>query len=69
MLCVDRFDGIVTLDETNIDINAEMLKHKGDDIIAGVGKEKERLIVLINCDHIVPSHLRNDIESVTEKVA
>ena len=66
---MDRVDGIVRLDDSEIDPNAEMLKHKDDDFIAGVGKDKERLIVLVNCDNVVPSQLRDAIGSPTEQVA
>ncbi len=68
-LRVDRVDGIVTLDESDINLNAEMLKHKGDDFIAGVGKNNHRLIVLMNCDHIVPQNLRGDLEQATAPAA
>lgn len=56
-LRVDGVDGIVTLDEENIDEASSMLKHEGDDFISGVGKDGERLIVLVVPDHVVPTEI------------
>lgn len=60
-LRVDRVDGIVTFEDADIDRNAEMLKNKDDDFVAGVGKNGERLVVLVNCDNIVPSSIRESL--------
>jgi len=62
-LKVDGVDGIVTLEESNIDEASEMLKHKDDDFIAGVGKNEERLIVLVAPDNVVPSEVREQVAS------
>jgi len=60
-LSVDNVDGIVTLDESNIEENTEMFDSKQDDFIRGIGKDEETLLVLLDPDGIVPKSLRAKI--------
>ncbi|MCH8977849.1 MAG: purine-binding chemotaxis protein CheW [Armatimonadetes bacterium] len=66
-LKVDGVDGIVSLQDEDIDATAEIMKHKDDDFISGVGKDGERLIVLINPDHVVPTDLRNQVQAAADR--
>ncbi|MCH7945598.1 MAG: purine-binding chemotaxis protein CheW [Armatimonadetes bacterium] len=66
-LKVDGIDGIVTLQDEDVDATAEIMKHEDDDFICGVGKDGERLIVLINPDHVVPTDLRNQVQAAADR--
>lgn len=60
-LSVDNVDGIVTLDDANIEENTDMFDSKQDDFIRGIGKDEDKLLVLLNPDGIVPKSLRAKI--------
>lgn len=57
-LSVDHVDGIVTLDDADIEENTEMFDSKQDEFIRGIGKKDEKLLVLLDPDGIVPKNLR-----------
>lgn len=58
---VDGVDGLATIDETDIDETAEILKHEGDDFIAGIGKQEDRLIVILKPDNVLPAEVREHV--------
>ena len=60
---VDAVDGIVTLDDDDIDEAAEMLRDRNDDFLSGVGKDDGRLIVLLEPNNILPANVRERILS------
>lgn len=51
---VDGVAGIFSLSEADIEESPALLRTKQDDFLAGVGKHKEKLIVLLEADHVVP---------------
>ncbi len=61
---VDQVDGIVTLNDNEIEEGSELLHAKDDDFIAGVGKVGETLVVLVEPEAIVPKNLRRQIEKI-----
>lgn len=63
---VDTVDGIVNLTEADIDKSPDLFDRKGDDFIAGIGKVGEQLIVLLECDEIIPQKLRKTISQATQ---
>jgi len=65
---VDGVDGIVTLDESEVEQSPELFE-TNDDFVLGIGKDGDRLIVLIEADEIVPRNLRAKIATVTAKAA
>jgi len=65
---VDGVDGIVTLDESEVEQSPELFD-TNDDFVLGIGKDGDRLIVLIEADEIVPRNLRAKIATVTAKAA
>lgn len=66
-LRVDGVDGIVTLDDKNIDEAGDLLKHKGDDFISGIGKNDDKLIVLVVPNNIIPADLREEVASAAQE--
>ncbi|MCH7904107.1 MAG: purine-binding chemotaxis protein CheW [Armatimonadetes bacterium] len=60
---VDAVAGIVMFDSDDIDEAAEMLKDRNDDFLSGVGKDDERLVVLLEPNHILPADVRERILS------
>lgn len=59
---VDGVDGIVTLDDREVEESPELFDTK-DDFVLGIGKDHERLIVLIEADEIIPRTLRAKVAS------
>ncbi len=53
-LKVDEVDGIVNIDEAEIEESPEIMRRKEDAFIAGVGKSEGKLVVLLDVDHLVP---------------
>ena len=66
-LKVDGVDGIVNLEDEDVDAIAEIMKHKDDDFICGVGRDGERLIVLLNPDHVVSTDLRGQVQAAADR--
>ncbi|MBL8049147.1 MAG: purine-binding chemotaxis protein CheW [Chthonomonas sp.] len=53
-LRVDRVDGIIELAEAVIDRDLAMLRQKEDDFIAGVAKDRARLVLILEPEHLIP---------------
>lgn len=60
-LSVDNVDGIVTLEESNIEEKTDMFDSKQDEFIRGIGKVNDDLLVLLDPDGIVPKNLRSKV--------
>jgi len=67
-LRVDEVEGIVNLEEKDIEDNPQILKRKEDEFVCGVAKHKGGLIVLLDADHVVPSIVAKHMEK-KEKLA
>lgn len=65
---VDGVDGIVNLDESEVEDSPELFD-TNDDFVLGIGKDRDRLIVLIEADEIIPRNLRSKIASVSAVAA
>lgn len=63
---VDSVDGIATIDDKDIDATADILKHEGDDFIAGIGKQEERLIVILTPDNVLSAEVREHVAAAGE---
>lgn len=62
-LRVDEVDGIVTLVENEIEENPALFDGKNDDFLFAIGKQSDRLMILLDPEHIVPSALRAKVQA------
>jgi purine-binding chemotaxis protein CheW len=60
-LSVDHVDGIVLLDDKDIEENQSMFEVKDDDFIKGIGRQKDSLLVLLEPESIIPPNLRKKV--------
>jgi purine-binding chemotaxis protein CheW len=60
-LSVDIVDGIITLDDAQVEKNSTLFDTKQDDFICGIGKQNDNLLVLLDPDGLVPRSLRSKI--------
>ncbi len=65
-LKVDGVDGIVTLQDDDVDSTSDLMKHEDDKFIAGVGKDGDRLVVLLDPNFVVPSELNSEVHADVE---
>lgn len=56
-LRVDAVDGIYDFDETSTDESPEYVKGEKDAFLRGIGKQGERLVVLLDPAHVLPESL------------
>ena len=66
-LRVDGVDGIVILQDEDVDATAEIMRHGDDDFIGGVGKDGDRLIVLLDTDNVIPADLRGQVQAAEDR--
>lgn len=60
-LRVDMVDGIVSLDEDQIEDKHTLLERREDDFIRAIGKKGDQLTVLLEPDNLVPTNLRTKL--------
>lgn len=60
-LRVDEVDGIVMIRESDVERGLTMFERKDDPFVAGVAKNGEKLIVVLDPDEVVPKALRGKI--------
>ena len=60
-LSVDHVDGIITLDDSQIEENSAMFDSQADDFIRGIGRQDDHLLVLLEPEGIVPAALRKKV--------
>lgn len=58
---VDQVAGIFSFDEADIEQSPCMVKAEKDDFLAGVGKKGEKLVVLLDTEHVVPEKAKSDL--------
>lgn len=63
---VDSVDGIVTLQEKDVDDSPEIFDRKGDDFMAGIGKQGDRLMVMLDVNEVIPKTMRNNLKLASE---
>lgn len=59
---VDGVQGIVTLHDEQIDENPAMFRDGDDPFVAGVGKQGDNLVVLLDVAHLVPHYAAPAVE-------
>jgi len=59
---VDGVDGIVTLGDDEVEESPDLFDTK-DDFVLGIGKDRDRLIVLVESDEIIPRNLSAKVAS------
>ena len=57
-LKVDGVDGILTFSKSDIDSKCDFLRDKQDDFLAGVARNGEERVVLLEPDNLLPAHVR-----------
>lgn len=63
-LRVDEVDGILSLEEGEIDENPALLDNRNDDFLRAIGKKDDRLVVLLDPANVVPKALRAKVAKV-----
>lgn len=58
---VDGVTGIFSFDESDIEDSPTLVKGVDDQFLAGVGRHNDRLVVMLDCDHVVPHEINNTL--------
>lgn len=58
---VDGVTGIFSFDETDIEDSPSLVKGVDDQFLAGVGRHNDRLVVMLDCDHVVPGEVTHTL--------
>lgn len=66
-LRVDGVDGIYDFSEENADEAPQMIKGQDDEFLAAVGKQGDRLVVLLEPDHVLPAAVESKITGDKKK--
>lgn len=62
-LRVDEVDGIITLEDNQVEPNSPLFEQKNDEFLHAIGKKDDRLVVLLDPDHLVPKNLKGKISA------
>lgn len=69
-LKVDRVEGIVAFEESDIEDNPTLVERGGEALVRGVAKMVgDRLVVLLDADHLVPGSIRSKVASAGAQAA
>ncbi len=63
-LSVDRVDGIISLNEDQIEPPGTLSANEADPFLSGIGRQEDRLTVLIDPEKVVPKELRKKVAAV-----
>lgn len=58
---VDQVAGIYTFDDADIQESPQLVKADKDDFMAGVGRQGEKLVVLLDADYVIPEKAKKHL--------